>query len=94
MGQFREYLEREGVETDEAIELPLFVWANQEFLSQGLVVPRLPDDGHFITEATLVLAPDSAIQVDVDMSLKVEAIQSSRLGSTLERHCRHRAGRT
>ena len=81
MGQFRDYLEREGVETEEAIELPLFVWANQEFLRQGLVVPRLPDDGHFVTEATLVLAPDSAIQVHVDMSLKVEAIQSSRLGS-------------
>jgi hypothetical protein len=84
MGQFREYLEREGVETEEAIELPLFVWANQEFLRQGLVVPRLPDDGHFASEATLVLAPDPAIQVHVDMSLKVEAIQSSRLGNALD----------
>jgi hypothetical protein len=83
MGQFRDYLEREGVETEEAIELPLFVWANQEFLRQGLVVPRLPDDDHFSTEATLMLGPDPNIQVHVDMSLKVEAIQSSRLGSAL-----------
>ncbi len=83
MGQFREYLEREGVETEEAIELPLFVLANQEFLRQGLVVPRLPEDSHFITGATLVLAPDPAIQVHVDMSLKVEAIQSSKLGAEL-----------
>jgi hypothetical protein len=82
MGQFRDYLEREGVETEEAIELPLFVWANQEFLRQGLVVPRLPDDNHFVTEATLALAPDPKIQVHVDMSLKVEAIQSSALGVT------------
>jgi hypothetical protein len=84
MGQFRDYLEREGVETEEAIELPLFVYANQEFLRQGLVVPRLPDDDHFITEATLLLAPDPHIQVHVDMSLKIEAIQSSRLGNALD----------
>jgi hypothetical protein len=82
MGQFREYLEREGVETEEAIELPLFVWANQEFLGRGLVVPRLPDDCRFASEATLVLAPDPHIQVHVDMSLTVEAIGSSALGVT------------
>ena len=85
MGQFRAYLEKEGVETDEPIELPLFVWANQEFLRQGLVAPRLPDDSHFDAEALIVLAPDPAVQVRVDLALKVEAIQSSSLGfSALE----------
>jgi len=82
MGQFRDYLEREGVETEEAVELPLFVWANQELLRQGLVVPRLPAESRFDAEATLALAPDPAIQVHVDMTLKVEAIQSSTLGIT------------
>jgi hypothetical protein len=82
MGQFRDYLEREGVETEEAIELPLFVRADQEFLRQGLVVPRLPDESRFDAEATLALAPDPAIQVHVDMTLKVETIQSSAVGIT------------
>jgi len=82
MGQFREYLEKEGVETEEAVELPLFVWAEKEFLRQGLVVPRLQEDRHFAAEVPLVLGPDSKVQVRVDMSLKVETIQSSAAGFT------------
>jgi hypothetical protein len=90
MGQFRQYLEREGVETEEAVELPLFVWANKEFLRKGLMVPRVPEDRHFASEATIMLEPDSAVQVAVDMSLKVEAVESGAGGlTTLE----GRAGR-
>ncbi len=80
MGQFREYLEKEGVETEGAVELPLFVWANKEFLRQGLVVPRVPEDCDFAAEAAIVLAPDPALQVRVDMSLKVQAMESSATG--------------
>jgi len=82
MGQFREYLEREGVETEEAVELPLFVWANKEFLRKGLVVPRVPEDRNYAVESAVVLQPDSAVQVRVDMSLKVEAVESSAAGLT------------
>jgi len=83
MGQFRDYLEREGVETEEALELPLFVWANEEFLRQGLVVPRVPEDRHFASEAAIVLEPDPDMPpVRVDMSLKVETIQSGAAGIT------------
>lgn len=81
MGQFREYLEKEGVETEEAVELPLFIWANNQFLRRGLVVPRVPEERHFASEYLIVLEPDPDMQpVRVDMSLKVEAIQSSALG--------------
>lgn len=80
MSQFREYLEREGVETEEAVELPLFVWANKEFLRKGLVVPRLPDDRHFASAETMVLEADQTIQVHVDMSLKVETMESGTAG--------------
>jgi len=82
MGQFREYLEKEGVETEEAVELPLFVWANKEFLRKGLMVPRLSEDRHFASQAAIVLEPDSAVQVGVDMSLKVEAMESGAGGLT------------
>ena len=44
------------------------------------MAPRLPDDSHFAAEALIVLAPDPAVQVRVDLALKVEAIQSSSLG--------------
>ncbi len=80
MGQFRDYLEKEGVETEGTVDLPLFVWANKQFLRKGLVVPRVSDDSHFATEATIVLAPDPVAQMRVDMSLKVETIQSSTEG--------------
>jgi hypothetical protein len=82
MGQFREYLEKEGVETEEAVELPLFIWANKELLRKGLVVPRVPEDRSFASEAAIVLEPDPDVQVRVDMSLKVEVIQSGAWGIT------------
>ncbi|HEY7495915.1 MAG TPA: DEAD/DEAH box helicase family protein, partial [Candidatus Tectomicrobia bacterium] len=82
MGQFREYLEKEGVATEEAVKLPLFVWANQEFLRQGLVVPRVPEDRNFVAKAAIMLEPDAAVQVRVDMSLKVEAVASGAAGLT------------
>jgi len=80
MGQFREYLEKEGVETEAAVELPLFVLANKAFLRKGLVVPRVPEGRDFAAEAALVLEPDPAIQVQVDMSLKVQAMESGAAG--------------
>jgi len=82
MGHFREYLEKEGVEIEEPVELPLFVWTNKDFLRKGLVVPRLSEDRKFAAEAAIVLEPDSAVQVHVDMSLKVEAMESGAAGIT------------
>ena len=82
MSQFREYLEKEGVETEEVVELPLFVWANKEFLRKGLVVPRVPEDRNFADGAAIVLEPDPAVQVRIDMSLKVQVIESGAKGLT------------
>jgi len=80
MGQFREYLEKEGVETEEAVELPLFVRTNKEFLRKGLLVPRVPDDRNFAGSTAVVLEPDPTVQVRVDISTKVESIQSGPEG--------------
>lgn len=82
MAQFREYLEKEGVEIEEPIELPLFVQTNKEFLRKGLVVPRVPEDRNFAAEAAIVLEPDPAVQVRVDMALKVQAVESHTTGIT------------
>ncbi len=80
MAQFRDYLEREGVETEPVIELPLFVWANEQVLRPGLVVPRPEEGRDFAAETMLLLAPDENIRLGVDLSVKVQALESSALG--------------
>jgi len=82
MSQFREYLEKEGVETEGYIELPLFIRPNDEFLKKGLVVPRVPETCDFVAEENIVLEPDPAVSVRVDISLKVQALESSSAGIT------------
>ena len=80
MAQFRDYLEREGVETEETIDLPLFVWANEQFLKRGLVVPRPEEGRDFAKETDLLLEADPGVRVVVDMSVKVQAMESSTVG--------------
>lgn len=82
MSQFREYLEKEGVETEGDVELSLPIRTNEEFLGQGLVVPRIPDDRSFVDEADVLLDVDPAIRVRVDMSLKVQTFESGADGFT------------
>jgi hypothetical protein len=78
MTQFRDYLEREGVETEEAIQLPLFIQANDQFLKRGLVVPHPQEGRDFVAEKHLMLEADQNISVRVDMTARVQAIESRR----------------
>jgi hypothetical protein len=80
MSQFREYLEKEGVETEGDIALPLPIRKNDEFLGKGLVLPRVPADRDFSQEAQILLQPDQSARVQVDMSLKVQTLVSSKHG--------------
>ena len=80
MAQFRNYLEREGVEIEPVIELPLFIWADKQFLKKGLVVPRTPVGRDFAAETNLLLEPDPKIRVHVDMSVRVHTMESTALG--------------
>lgn len=82
MAQFREYLEKEGVEIEGTVELPLFIRPNKAFLGKGLVVPRVPEDRNFAAETALLLEPDPAVRVRVDMSLKVQTLESGSEGFT------------
>jgi hypothetical protein len=82
MAYFREYLEKEGVETEGYVELPLFIQTNKSFLRKGLVVPRVPEGRDFAAEESIVLEPDPEVNVRVDMSLKVQALASSPSGIT------------
>lgn len=82
MSQFREYLEKEGVETVGGVELPLVIRPNKDFLGMGLVVPRLPKDRSFEKETDILLEADQSVRVRVDMSLKVQTLESGRVGMT------------
>ncbi len=79
MAQFRDYLEREGVETEPIIELPLFTWINRPALDKRLVAPR-PPEGKDFAEQRLLLKPDADIRVRVDMSVRVQSLESTASG--------------
>ncbi len=82
MAQFREYLEREGVETEGCVELSLAIHPNKDFLNKGLFVPNIPEGRLFATECNIALSPDKAATVTADMSLKVESMRSTSGGVT------------
>ncbi len=81
MAEFRKYLEREGVDTEGYDELPLFVRPDKKLLEAGLVVPRIQDGGEFVKTQSRLLEPDSDLRkVRVDLSLRVQALESSEGG--------------
>jgi len=82
MSQFREYLEKEGVETRGDVELALPIRANEGFLGQGLLVPRVPEGRCFADETDFILEVDFDIRVRVDMSLKAQTLESGVDGLT------------
>ena len=80
MAQFRQYLEREGVETEGDIALPLRIRANDDFMGKGLLIPRVPANRNFSRESYVLLEPNQSSRVQVDMSLKVQALASGAQG--------------
>ncbi|MBI4446878.1 MAG: DEAD/DEAH box helicase family protein [Acidobacteria bacterium] len=82
MSQFREYLEKEGVETEGAVELALAIKPNRDFLDGGLIVPRVPEEESFAAKAHVLLEPEQEVNVRVDISLKIQALESGTEGIT------------
>ncbi len=76
MVEFRKYLEREGVETEGHVELPLAIDVNKDFLKKGLLIPWLPEDRCFAAECNVSVIPDAAAKVNLDLSLKVQSMRS------------------
>ncbi|HQC14827.1 DEAD/DEAH box helicase family protein [Mesotoga prima] len=80
VAQFREYLEREGVETEPLIELPLFTWINEPALKKSLVIPRAPNGQSFASDERFDLKADKNIVVRLDMSIKLQAMAGAGYG--------------
>ena len=81
MAQFRDYLESEGINTQESIELPLFIRLNEDFLGNGLVIPRLDEGKRFSSQETVLLQNEDTVgPVSVVMSATVQQMESGRAG--------------
>ena len=81
MTQFRDYLESEGISTEDALELPLFIRPNQDFLNKGLVIPRLDEGKSFASQEAVLFQQDCGIRpVSVVMSATVDQIASGEDG--------------
>ena len=81
MTQFRDYLESEGIDTSEPVELPLFIRPNREFLDRGLLIPRLGDGQDFQTDEVVILQYDASMSpVSVMRSAAVQELTSHGSG--------------
>jgi len=84
MQLFREYLEREGVEVEPPLELSIPVAIQKEHLRKCLLIPRPPKDKDFITETALLLEADSNLSVRLDLSTKLQVLQSNPSASSAQ----------
>lgn len=77
MTEFRDYLEREGVDPDGYVEIPLKIRQNEEFLKQNLQTLKLPDGKEFVDQQYFQLEPDRNAKVIVDLSMRLTTLASS-----------------
>ena len=80
MKKFREYLEREGVPTEDPVEFEVEVRPRREFFKKGLLVPKIPEGDDFGDEAVLMLAASEGVRVRVDVSTRAESVESTPEG--------------
>lgn len=81
--QFRQYLIEEGIEVDTYIDIPLSPRINEEYLTEGLLIPHV-DKRLFKREDLFALAIDDRIIADVDLMPKVDVEDSLKKGYSLD----------
>ena len=81
MAQFRDYLESEGINTQESIELSVLIQLNEDFLGKGLVIPRLDEGKRFSRQESVLLQHEGTVgPVSIGMSATVQQMESGRDG--------------
>ena len=81
MVQFREYLENEGIDTQDLVQRELPIHPNTDFLDKGLVIPRLDQGKNFVEQETVLLQYDDKVRpVHVDMQARVQQLVSGPAG--------------
>lgn len=84
MAKFRDYLEREGVDTGGYVEMDLPLWTNRPFLEAKLYRPRIANDRVFADECDVVVGVDPAVKVRLDVTTRVKAYTSAMAGGMHE----------
>ncbi len=84
MSRFRDYLEREGINTGGFLEMELPLWTNKAFLKEDLYRPQLPQGRRFEDEEDLVLESTEDVRVRLDVATRVTAMQSKSTGGVFE----------
>lgn len=74
MAQFREFLKNESI--PDAVDIPLFIQPNKDFLNQGLLIPRLDENADFAADATAALRKTDGAKARVDLSASVQRVDS------------------
>jgi len=80
MNKFREYLEREGLESRDPVTLRVPVRANEDFLGRGLVVPALPDGSDFEEGTNFALDVSNMGRVRIDRATRASSWESGTTG--------------
>jgi hypothetical protein len=79
MTEFRNYLEREGVDPLGDVHLDLPIKGNDSFLKKKLIVPRLPKESRFADDEQIVLSAEGKAdyKVTLDYSTRLERMGSA-----------------
>jgi hypothetical protein len=78
MAQFRDYLEREGVDTGGVVQLELPLWNQKRYLNEGLYVPQWPNESTFLDDEVIALKLDEKALAFLDFSTRIETIIGTR----------------
>ncbi|MHA1782501.1 MAG: DEAD/DEAH box helicase family protein, partial [Promethearchaeota archaeon] len=77
MEQFKEFLESEGIKTDDVIKYQIPIKINDSYLKQNLQIPAV-DEEKFIDECLFELKYDPGIKVSVDLLPRAEIINGQK----------------
>lgn len=84
MARFRDYLEREGIDTGGYVDMDLPLWTDKSFLAAKLYRPVIAEDRSFVEECEVVLGLDVGAKARLDLTTKVRSYTSVMAGGMHE----------
>ena len=80
MAEFRKYLEREGVDPSDYEEIRFPIHREEDLIRETLFYPEVPDGLDFVKGTRIVLNENEDIKVNLDLSVRTEAMRMGREG--------------
>lgn len=76
MSQFCKYLQEEGIDLAERVEIPLRIRTDKDLLSEGAMIPRLPAQANFVQSHRMMLEVDPTVEVSLNFALVADSFDS------------------